>query len=132
MASMTLTATTTSRPSVVEVPLPPLDTAPHKPDHSLSISSLKSTPVQNGSNVEEDPYMPTDESILPSSLPPVDGGRQAWAYLLCATILETLVWGELELSGWVVVLLIQMLLLLGLPLSYGGTLISLFLFEGTE
>ena len=30
------------------------------------------------------------------SLPPVDGGRQAWAYLLSATVLETLVWGEYQ------------------------------------
>lgn len=29
-----------------------------------------------------------------SDLPPVDGGRRAWAYLISATVLETLVWGE--------------------------------------
>jgi hypothetical protein len=28
------------------------------------------------------------------SLPPIDGGRQAWAYLLSAMVLETLVWGK--------------------------------------
>jgi len=27
------------------------------------------------------------------ALPPVDGGRQAWSYLVAATILETLIWG---------------------------------------
>ena len=26
-------------------------------------------------------------------LPPVDGGRQAWSFLIAATILETLIWG---------------------------------------
>jgi hypothetical protein len=28
-----------------------------------------------------------------SALPPVDGGRQAWSFLVAATILETLIWG---------------------------------------
>lgn len=40
----------------------------------------------------------SNESRAASLLPPVDGGRQAWAYLLCATILETLVWGEWRLT----------------------------------
>jgi hypothetical protein len=84
----------TAQHSLVEVPLPTIDTTPRKQDDALSISSLKSTPIQNDNNAAEDPYMPTDDTVLPSSLPPVDGGRQAWAYLLCATILETLVWGE--------------------------------------
>jgi hypothetical protein len=92
-SGMTSSAATTSQNPLVEVPLP-IDTTPRKQDDALSISSLKSTPIQNDYNAAEDPYMPTDEAILPSSLPPVDGGRQAWAYLLCATILETLVWGE--------------------------------------
>jgi hypothetical protein len=33
-----------------------------------------------------------------SSLPPKDGGRQAWAYLISATVLETLVWGESDME----------------------------------
>lgn len=43
---------------------------------------------------QEEPEESNDEGRTAASLPPVDGGRQAWAYLLCATILETLVWGE--------------------------------------
>jgi hypothetical protein len=98
---MASTVTITAQHPLVEVQLPAIDTTPRKQDDALSISSLKSTPIQNDSSIEEDPYMPTDETILPSSLPPVDGGRQAWAYLLCATILETLVWGKFKCSGCV-------------------------------
>lgn len=35
-----------------------------------------------------------EDGRLVSNLPPVDGGRGAWGYLLAATVLETLVWGE--------------------------------------
>jgi hypothetical protein len=35
-----------------------------------------------------------EQGRLASDLPPVDGGRAAWSYLIAATVLETLVWGE--------------------------------------
>ncbi len=36
----------------------------------------------------------TQERGLPSSLPPTDGGKDAWLVLTGCTILEALVWGE--------------------------------------
>jgi hypothetical protein len=38
----------------------------------------------------------TDEPPLPDyipALPPVDGGRQAWSFLVAATMMEMLIWG---------------------------------------
>jgi hypothetical protein len=74
-------------------------------------------------DAESAPTPPSTRSLLPT----VDGGRQAWAYLISATILETLVWGEygvseqddrffrLTWSGrWAT----------GFPLSYGGQSMS--------
>jgi hypothetical protein len=55
-----------------------------------------------GSSTPIDPETPTTTaapSIAGSSaafipaLPPVDGGRKAWAFLLGATVIEVLVWG---------------------------------------
>lgn len=93
------------RQPFAEVQRPTVDPGANKQDDSMSISPLKERPGQIDTGLEEDPYMPAGDSATPSSLPPVDGGRQAWAYLLCATILETLVWGEFSGSGDVVPLL---------------------------
>jgi hypothetical protein len=39
-------------------------------------------------------HVEEEQGRLVSDLPPVDGGRQAWSYLIAATVLETLIWGE--------------------------------------
>ena len=65
-------------------------------NHFGSVSSCKDVTESQVTDLKEDPYMPVDESNPPPSFPPVDGGRQAWSFLLCATVLETLVWGELK------------------------------------
>lgn len=41
-------------------------------------------------NADFEPHSPSD---VVSSLPPVDGGRQAWLFLTGATVIEVLVWG---------------------------------------
>jgi hypothetical protein len=63
------------------------------PVFDLHPSSSKEAHITDGLSPQEAPQVSSNESISMSCLPPVDGGRQAWAYLLCATILETLVWG---------------------------------------
>lgn len=57
---------------------------PHLPDEQAdATASARSTFI-----IEE------EQGRLASNLPPVDGGRGAWSYLIAATVLEMLVWGE--------------------------------------
>jgi len=62
-----------------------------RPSPDIPLDRLDSTSTSfHPNDFESATTMPTTRP----SLPPVDGGRQAWAYLLSATVLETLVWGE--------------------------------------
>jgi hypothetical protein len=67
-------------------------------------------------------HVEEEQGRLVSDLPPVDGGRQAWSYLIAATVLETLIWGEhgdfsqLYFPG----VLRYLCCLEGLATSYGG------------
>lgn len=67
----------------------------------LGLSSVAQTARTTSDDLAgiEELYLASDQSISPVSLPPVDGGRQAWAYVICATILETLVWGMFFAHG---------------------------------
>lgn len=57
--------------------------------------SVAPTPVRSAS---PSPAIPDDEREVPS-LPPADRGRDAWLFLLGATIIETTVWGLLNAVG---------------------------------
>ena len=50
---------------------------PGMPDGNANISPVHETPLPD--------YIP--------ALPPVDGGRQAWSFLVAATTMEMLIWG---------------------------------------
>ena len=117
VSAMDLNTATIARRSI-EVQTSTMDSLSHKQDDPRSVSSAKSAPRTGGTDLEEANYMASDEAAPPSSLPPVDGGRQAWAYLLCATILETLVWGEHSVR--VLLCYRPDAIPSGLPLSYGG------------
>ncbi len=52
-----------------------------RPD-SPELSRMQSFQIEEG------------QGRLASDLPPVDGGRKAWSYLIAATAMETLIWGE--------------------------------------
>lgn len=96
--SITITTTTTTISATSDTGGPTDNKSPDlqlDPPLTLHQSSLTRDAL---ADIEES-YLTSDSSVVPVSLPPVDGGRQAWAYVICATILETLVWG--------------------LPLSYG-------------
>jgi hypothetical protein len=63
------------------------DRRSQKDQHVLTDSRVSPTPSQNG---DADPESPVNYI---SALPPVDRGRQAWSFLVAATVLETLIWG---------------------------------------
>lgn len=68
-------------------PLPPLA---HKHDAVLD------SPLSDVSVADERgalPALPDPDADVFASLPPVDGGRQAWTFLVAATVMETIVWG---------------------------------------
>jgi hypothetical protein len=44
-------------------------------------------------STHEAPFDTTDTSLIPDNLPPMDRGRQAWMFCLCACVLEMLIWG---------------------------------------
>jgi len=46
------------------------------------------------SALRDDETSSAEERVLHSSLPPTDGGKDAWLVLAGCTILEALVWGE--------------------------------------
>lgn len=52
---------------------------------TLDGQSISSTPDRQDS--------PVYEENVSAVLPPIDGGRQAWTFLLASTIIETTVWG---------------------------------------
>lgn len=65
----------------------------HAQAFDLHPTPSKDAHIAAGPPRQEEPLVSINEGMSTLSLPQVDGGRQAWAYLLCATILETLVWG---------------------------------------
>lgn len=58
---------------------------PVTPGASEDGHSIRTSPDRQDSPVYED--------NVSSVLPPADGGRQAWTFLLAATVIETTVWG---------------------------------------
>jgi hypothetical protein len=56
------------------------------PYHRFEVDDSRTATVNEAS----EPHSSTDNV---SSLPPVDGGRQAWLFLTGATVIEILVWG---------------------------------------
>jgi hypothetical protein len=52
------------------------------------------------SDLRVDETSSAEERVLHSSLPPTDGGKDAWLVLAGCTILEALVWGESSGRGW--------------------------------
>ena len=67
--------------------LPHLNESSSNPANSRETLTFPQTSSQDGS---QDPESPLN---FIAALPPVDTGRQAWSFLVAATILETLIWG---------------------------------------
>jgi len=69
-----------SRPTTMDTELATLETSDNV--HGLDLPST-----------HEMPFDRTDASLIPDNLPPMDRGRQAWMFCLCACVLEMLIWG---------------------------------------
>lgn len=118
--SITITTTTTTISATSDTGGPTDNKSPDlQLDPPLTLHQSSST--RDALADIEESYLTSDSSVVPVSLPPVDGGRQAWAYVICATILETLVWGtylqQTRAFQWCGLLVTTCT---GLPLSYGG------------
>lgn len=61
----------------------------------IELSHLRSqrTESMTEQQLDYDREHEVDESATHYALPPVDGGRRAWAFLAGATVVEMLVWG---------------------------------------
>lgn len=83
------------QPSIltVDTPYPPNSTASSTAALGKPRSTID-TERDSTRDLESAPQSPYDtHSSFIAALPPVDGGKQAWLFLLGATAMETLVWG---------------------------------------
>ena len=81
------------RTPALSLDLSEADLAAIRPSSRSIGRTLSTRSTREGSSPEDghaDDQMPTQ---FIAALPPVDGGRDAWSFLVAATILETLIWG---------------------------------------
>jgi len=69
----------------------PVDTTAHRdePDQNGQLGAQDDTPQADSLDTQQETSLP---DYIPA-LPPVDGGRQAWSFLVAATTMEMLIWG---------------------------------------